>query len=197
MRPLFLVSLCVLPTLTLSSLALAQTTTTTSTAAALPAPQVSTVSTTQASIDTTPTVVPPASPTEVSGTTHTTFVNRPLLGTGLVLLGGSYAASAIIGAESSRPSDQPNLYYPIVGPWLDLAQRDCTASRPCSGETGNKTLLILDGVGQGLGALAVLTSFFIPEKAGRHYLFIGNSSVHAEPVAMGYGGYGLAALGRF
>jgi hypothetical protein len=135
-------------------------------------------------------------PVEVSGTTRTSWVNRPLLVTGLVLLGGSYATSAVVGAESNRPSDTPNLYYPVVGPWLDLAQRDCSLQFPCSKETGNKALLIIDGSIQGLAALAVVTSFFLPERIGRHFLIIGGDRLHASPTIVG-SGYGLGAGGRF
>jgi hypothetical protein len=141
-------------------------------------------------------VVPGAGPVEVSGTTRTSWVNRPLLLTGLVVLGGSYATSAVVGAESGRPSDNPNLYYPVVGPWLDLAQRDCSLQFPCSKEAGNKALLIIDGTLQGLGALAVVTSFFLPEKVGRHFLIIGGDKLHASPSVVG-SGYGLGAGGRF
>jgi hypothetical protein len=140
---------------------------------------------------------PGVTPVEVSGTTKTTWINRPLLVTGLVLLGGSYATSAVVGAESSRPSDNPNLYYPVVGPWLDLAQRDCSTQLPCSSkETGNKALLIIDGSIQGLGALAAVTSLFLPEKIGRHFLIIGGDKLRAFPTMVG-SGYGLGAGGRF
>jgi hypothetical protein len=142
------------------------------------------------------TETPTVTPTEVSGTTKTTWINRPLLVTGFVLLGGSYAISSVVGAESNRPSDNPNLYYPVVGPWLDLGQRTCTLQFPCSNETGNKALLIIDGTIQGLGALAVVTSFFLPEKVGRHFLIIGGDKLHASPTTVG-SGYGLGAGGRF
>jgi hypothetical protein len=173
----------------------ASTSTTTTTSVA---PPTSTTTTTQATVDTTPgvEVAPPVSHTEAGATETTTFVNRPLLVTGLLFFGGTYAASAGVAAESTRPADNPNLYYPVVGPWMDLAQRDCSATRPCSGETGNKTLLILDGITQDIGALAVLTSFFIPEKKSRHWFIVGSDSLHAAPASVG-SGYGMAAAGHF
>jgi hypothetical protein len=67
---------------------------------------------------------------------------------------------------------------------------------PCSKEAGNKALLIIDGSIQGLGALAVVTSFLLPEKVGRHFLIIGGDELHASPTMVG-SGYGLAAGGRF
>jgi hypothetical protein len=171
--------------------------TTTQTTTPLAPPPASTTTVTQAAVDVPPPVVVTSQPTtESGGSTTTTWVNRPLLVTGALLFGGTYAASAAVAGESNRPSDNPNLYYPIVGPWLDLAQRDCTATRPCVGETGNKTLLVLDGVTQGIGALAIVTSLFVPEKKSRHWFIIGNEKVHAEPVSVG-SGYGLAAQGKF
>jgi hypothetical protein len=159
-------------------------------------PPSSTTTVTQAAVDVSPPIVVASRPTESGGSTTTTWVNRPLLVTGLLLFGGTYGASAGVAAESSRPSDNPNLYYPVVGPWLDLAQRDCTAARPCTGETGMKTLLVLDGVTQGVGAVAIITSLFLPEKKSRNWFIIGNEKVHAEPTSVG-SGYGLAAQGKF
>ncbi|MGH7435737.1 MAG: hypothetical protein ACRENE_08685 [Polyangiaceae bacterium] len=83
----------------------------------------------------------------------------------------------------------------MVGPWLDYANRGCDV-RPCGDETANKTLLILDGIGQGLGALAIVTSFFVPEKSSRHWYLIGDSRFHAAPTTVGTG-YGLLGSGAF
>jgi hypothetical protein len=169
---------------------------TTTTTSVTPAPT-GTTTTTQAAVDTNVTTpVTPPPPSESGASQSTTYVNRPLLATGLVLFGGSYIPAIAVGAESNRPSDNPNLYIPVVGPWLDLGQRDCSVGRPCVNETGNKTLLIVDGAAQGLGALAVITSLFIPEKKSRHWFFIGSEKLHPEPTMVG-GGYGLAAAGKF
>jgi hypothetical protein len=127
--------------------------------------------------------------------THT-WVNRPLLITGGLVLVGSYIPSAIVAFTSDRPSDQKNLYYPVVGPWLDLANRDCE-NRPCpSGDALGKVLLIADGVGQGLGALGVVTSFFLPNKVTRNWYLVGNAQTHVAPTRVG-SGYGLSAAGSF
>ena len=99
---------------------------------------------------------------------------------------------AVVGDEAFRAIGDPTRRA-----ILDmLAQRDCSATRPCSGETGNKTLLILDGITQDIGALAVLTSFFIPEKKSRHWFIVGSDSLHAAPASVG-SGYGMAAAGHF
>ena len=96
-------------------------------------------------------------------------INRPLLITGVLLLGGTYGASVIDAAASGRDADKNNLNYPVVGPWMDYANRGgCPASGSCASEIGNKTLLILDGVGQGLGAIGMVASLFLPEKSTRN-----------------------------
>jgi hypothetical protein len=129
--------------------------------------------------------------------TTTSPINRPLMVTSVILLGGTYTASAIDADVSSRYVDQHNLYYPIVGPWMDYANRGgCPVAGSCTAETGNKALLILDGIGQGLGAIGIVTSLFLPEKSTRHWFLIGNSGVHAAPSLVGTG-YGLGAGGVF
>jgi hypothetical protein len=154
-----------------------------------------TTTTTQATVEAyPPTVVRNPAVAETSETSYP--INRPLLATGFALLGGTYLASVIVGAESSRPADNPNLFYPVAGPWMDLGQRGCSATFPCSGEAGNKTLLILDGITQGVGALAMLTALFIPEKKTRHWFIIGDGNVQAAPTTVGTG-YGVGAVGRF
>ena len=124
-------------------------------------------------------------------------INRPLMVTGVIVLGGTYAASAIDAALSPRDADKNYLYYPVVGPWMDYANRGgCPAAGSCASETGNKVLLILDGVGQGLGAIGMITSLFIPEKATRNWYLIGDRGIHAAPSVVGTG-YGLGAAGSF
>ena len=137
----------------------------------------------------------PTSTLDLPVTETSSPVNRPLLTTSLLVLGGTYGASAIAGYASSRPEDQKNLYYPVAGPWMDLAKRDCN-SRPCNNESLNKVLLVADGIGQGLAALGVVSSFFLPEKSTRHWFLLGNADVQWAPSSVGTG-YGLAAAGRF
>jgi hypothetical protein len=124
-------------------------------------------------------------------------INRPLLATSLVLLGGTYLASAVDGATSGRDADRSNLLYPVVGPWMDYANRDCGTPGKCNAnEGGYKALLVLGGIGQGLGALGALTSLFLPEKTTRRWYFIGNDTLQAAPSPVGTG-YGLVGVGRF
>jgi hypothetical protein len=199
MRPIIVLGMSLAAALA-SSLAFAQdhavalstvttpTSTSTTTTTTPPVPAAGTTTTTQAEVATTPPIALGPSTTEYRGETKTVWLNRPLLGTGLVLFGGTYAASAIVAAESTNPHDNPNLYYPIAGPWMDMAQRGLGA--------GDKVLLAFDGVTQGVGALTVLTSFFIPESSSRHWFFVGSDDVHVTPSTVG-SGYGLGAAGRF
>lgn len=120
--------------------------------------------------------------------------NKPLLVTGLVVLGGSYGASVVGATLSDRDSDD-KLYYPVVGPWMALQDRDCTAD-PCSRKTLDTTLLIGSGVLQGVGALSVLLSLFIPEKTTHQWYLIENDDVTVAPLVDG-SRVGASAFGRF
>jgi len=119
--------------------------------------------------------------------------NRPLLITGLVVLGGSYGASAIVAATSDRKADE-KLYYPVVGPWMDLSDRGCD-EQPCGSDSFNKVLLVGGGVLQGVGALGVLLSLVIPETTTTEWYLIGNETLHVVPQAGVLNG--LTASGRF
>lgn len=123
-----------------------------------------------------------------------TLPNKPLLITGLVVLGGSYGASVVGAAISDRDSDD-KLYYPVVGPWMALQDRDCTAD-PCSRKTLDTTLLIGSGVLQGLGALSVLMSLFVPEDTTHKWYLIGSDDVTVAPMVSG-AGVGATAFGKF
>jgi len=188
--------------LSVSSVANAQTQPGTNVPTPRPAPAVTDGQTaTPATTTPTPSVITPmivSDPNEPvidATTTRSTYPNRPLLVTGLVVFGASYATSAVIGAMADREDDK-KLIYPVAGPWMDLANRDCT-NNTCSNEDLKKGLLIADGVVQGLGALGVLMSFVLPEKTTRKWYLIGQEGTHVTPMKMGYGGYGLGAVGRF
>lgn len=134
----------------------------------------------------------------IEPTTRSSSVpNRPLLVTGVVLLGGAYGASAVAAGLSNRDSED-KLYYPVVGPWLALKDRDCSAE-PCNNKTLNTTLLIGSGVVQGIGALSVLMSLFIPEKTTHSWYLIGDEQhPHlALSPAVGPDQAGAFAVGQF
>lgn len=127
-------------------------------------------------------------------TTRKTFPNRPLLVTGTLLLGGTYGASAIVAATSDRTEDE-KLYYPVVGPWMDLHERDCGLDS-CNDKTSHQVLLIGSGVLQGVGALTMLLSLVIPEKTTRSWYLIGNEKLTFAP-RLNPAMAGLSAVGRF
>lgn len=133
-------------------------------------------------------------PTIDTATTQSSLPNTPLLVTGLVVFGGSYGASVIVGGLSDRDADK-NLYYPLVGPWMDLNQRDCDTNY-CGHETRDNVLLISDGIVQGLGALSLLLSVMIPEETTKHWYLIGNQDILVVP-RVDNATLGLGAVGRF
>jgi len=93
-----------------------------------------------------------------------------------------------VGAAVSDRGDD-KLYIPVAGPWLTLA-------RGPSETRSEKALLGADGAVQGLGALMLATSFFIPERTTKNWYLIGSNDLRVAPSA-GHGNYGLAAAGRF
>lgn len=135
-------------------------------------------------------------PSDLPAPNTRSWVNRPLLITSAFLLVGSYVPAAVVAATSERETDQHNLYYPVVGPWMNLADRQCDL-RACNNESLNKGLLIADGIVQGVGALGVVLSFFLPNKTTRHWYLIGDDRIQAGPSRVGVAGYGLGAVGRF
>jgi hypothetical protein len=120
--------------------------------------------------------------------------NTPLLVTGTVLLGASYGASVIAAARSDSETDD-KLFYPVVGPWLALKDRDCSVD-PCSRKTLDTTLLVGSGVLQGLGALGMVLSVVIPSTETHSWYLIGGDDMNVTPLA-GYGELGAVATGRF
>ena len=124
--------------------------------------------------------------------------NRTLLSTGVGILVVSYGASAVAGAISDRESDK-NLFIPVVGPWLDLGNRDC-GTDPCGNrEDINKAMLITSGVVQGAGLLMALGSLVIPESSTvteKRSTAKVKPEVRVSPVSF-RAGAGLGAIGRF
>jgi hypothetical protein len=132
---------------------------------------------------------------------HETIVssgpNSAMLGSGLFTFGVPYIASVVVAANSDHPGDK-NLYLPVVGPWLDFANRgDCggLAQRSCDNETVNKVLLAVDGIFQGVGALEIVGAFLSPET--RTVTVATEPRFKLGPSSIGRTGYGVAAVGTF
>ncbi len=126
--------------------------------------------------------------------------NVPLLTTGLTTFGLSYAPALVIGAMSSQSSDR-NLYIPVAGPWLDMANRPACGGRgpSCTSETTNKVLLGVDGVAQGLGAAMTVVGLLVPT---RHTTMTKTTAkkdgptIRISPATLGTG-YGVTAVGTW
>jgi hypothetical protein len=124
--------------------------------------------------------------------------NSALLSSGITGLAVPYLASVIVAATSEHPGDH-NLYIPVAGPWMDLADRHCEVGTECHNEGLYKGLLIANGIFQGLGALQIAGAFIFPEtitvtSAARRST--RTASVRVSPTTVG-SGYGLAAVGAF
>lgn len=127
----------------------------------------------------------------------TTIPDPFLLRSGLFTLGAAYVPALVVAIDSDTRGDE-NLYVPVAGPWLDLAEReDCAAD--CGAETVNKALLVTSGVFQSLGALQVIGAFMFPET---RTVALSNAdgspklSVAVTPARVGRGS-GLVAVGKF
>jgi hypothetical protein len=127
--------------------------------------------------------------------------NRPMLITGGVLFAGAYIPSAFVAAYSSN-SDDKALWAPVVGPWIDLATRDCSGS--CTApDTWNAIGLIASGVAQAGGLAVGVASFFVPEKEGDRLLgsaaskqAVTKPKVQVTPLSF-RAGAGIGAVGTF
>ena len=188
--------------LAFASVASAQTTVTTTEAA--PAPAAVVVQPAPAPVATTTTTAAVVSDPTVARESHTeAYVPNPyLLTTGFILFGGSYIPSVIVarrGAATRRTSS--TLYVPLVGPWVDLANRSggCPVSNnSCNTETTNKVLLGVDGALQAIGTLEVVWGFLRPvhEDVTVVHATRYTPEIHFEPSNVA-SGYGLTAFGRF
>ncbi len=127
------------------------------------------------------------------------YPNRSLLSTGTGLFVVSYGASVVTAAISDRDEDK-KLFIPVVGPWMDLADRNCDV-RGCGGnEDVNKAMIITSGVVQGAGVLLAISSLFVPEKVEERRLSAKAKEVKPEvrvtPVSFAAGA-GAGVVGRF
>jgi hypothetical protein len=130
--------------------------------------------------------------------------NRALLATGAGIFIASYGASAIVAASNDNTSDD-NLFIPVAGPWIDLADRPCGLFDCGSTEDWNQVLLIGSGVAQGAGVALALLSLVVPEhheaaiaKATprERSLAASKAKVQVTPINV-RGGGGFGAIGTF
>lgn len=122
--------------------------------------------------------------------------NKAYLYTGGALFLGSYATTATltgVAANRDEPSVDRNLYIPVIGPWLHLADDGKTATN----STGDTMLVAGSGIVQGAGVALIIASFFIPEKVAAATIQAGNTKINVTPMSMGRAGSGLGAVGTF
>ncbi|HEU4580654.1 MAG TPA: hypothetical protein VFS67_20495 [Polyangiaceae bacterium] len=114
-----------------------------------------------------------------------------LFSSGLITTGLSYTPALVVAINSDRSEDK-YLYAPFAGPWLDLAARD-------GGSKVDKTLLVVDGVFQTIGAIQILASFVFTGSTEVAKSDEGSSLASQTVVAPARVGdaYGLVAVGNF
>lgn len=129
--------------------------------------------------------------------TKTEGPNQTLLWTGVTVFAATYTGSVIGGGVGGDRISDKNLFIPLVGPWLDLGQRDCEF-RGCNPdeEVVFKSLIIASGIAQGAGVLLAVSSFFVPETTKMTIAAKSKPDVHFTPVSYA-GGAGVGAMGRF
>lgn len=128
-----------------------------------------------------------------NGVTDQTYQewNAPLFTGGVVLFGAAYGGAVIAASQSDNEHDD-RLYVPLIGPWLDLADRgDCDVqNESCDDETTTKVLLVADGIFQAGGAALMVGSFLFPKTV--HESAPITAMRHIKPVRVGTAGRGFA-----
>lgn len=117
--------------------------------------------------------------------------NAFLFHSGLITTGLSYTPALIVAVNSDRSEDK-YLYAPFAGPWLDLAARD-------GGDKLDRTLLVVDGVFQTIGAIQLIAAFAFMDGGTTTTAAEDNGSTFEAAVAPARmeDGYGVVAVGRF
>jgi hypothetical protein len=155
------------------------------------------------------TVVVPVAPPPRVAAERGVLPNPALLSTGVGALTVSYVPSVVVAIISDHKADD-NLFIPVVGPWLNLANRGCigatvlgssgpfevSSGENCGTSGIESVALVVDGIVQGVGALEILGSFVVPQ---RHIVLAEPRapSIAFAPSSLGGRGAGAVAAGRF
>jgi hypothetical protein len=147
---------------------------------------------------------------------HETRPRRGLVIAGPIVFGVPYVLSMSVAASSRYEPDRW-LYAPVVGPFIDLAQRgdDCTRStvvtgpgttstfETCSEDSSTRFFLMFDGLMQTAGATMLILGLALPQ----HVLvrddapYTGSTgsrfSWAVAPQRLGRSGYGIGLNGTF
>jgi hypothetical protein len=144
--------------------------------------------------------VPSPAPQSLDRRTRVRGPSLVMLGAGIVSFGDAYVIAGIVGATSSYQPDR-RLFVPVLGPWLDLADRaSCspTGAGSCHTERVNRASLVIDGVFQGIGVLAIAGALAFPwPRTAMTADAPAGPQLTLAPVQYAHGGMGLAALGTF
>ncbi len=118
--------------------------------------------------------------------------NSAMLITGSALFVGPYAASVIVGATSGNDADR-NLFIPLVGPFIDIGQRNACSGGCAGSERFIQATLVANAAAQIIGVGLVVASYFVPEK---EKTVAETKRVLVVPMGT-LGGGGVAAVGKF
>jgi len=123
--------------------------------------------------------------------------NKTYLYTGGLLFLGAYVPTAVLtGVNSDSDRTDKSLYIPAVGPWLTLADRNCTTCT--EGQNTLDTVLIAgSGVIQGAGLLLMTASIFVPEKVPAATIQAGNVKMTPTATSVGRSSATFGVVGTF
>ncbi len=131
-----------------------------------------------------------------------------LLLAGGAMLGGWYGAALIPSYAFPHAQGARELRYPVVGPWMSLAESRCGTGNPHCNSTVmviiRAVLTALDGVGQA-GGLALLAEGTFLRTAAPSGSASGSKQpkrsarwqVHPVPIVAEHGEVGVGLAGRF
>ena len=140
-----------------------------------------------------------------------TRVKKGLVVSGSILFGVPYLFSISVAASSKYAPDRW-FYAPVVGPFVNLATRneDCNPNYStgnnvvvCSGESGARFFIMLDGVMQTAGAtmfilgMALQSQILVRDDAPYTGKKSGNFAWTVSPYSMGRSAYGVGVFGIF
>ena len=125
--------------------------------------------------------------------------NSAFFGRGIFAFTGAYVPSVLVAVVNENSYDK-RLYVPLLGPWLDLADRPgCggIGQTSCSSEAAFKVLLIVAGAVQGVGAVAIVLGATLPERKVATPPKADKLTLHVLPAQVSRNGYGMTAFGTF
>ncbi len=114
---------------------------------------------------------------------------RGLIIAGSILVGVPWVLG-VTGATVANFGDNSGLLLvPVLGPWLMLPTNDLHGD----GKSGERGVLVLDGLVQAAGAAMFFTGMFVP----RVRLVRSDVTVSVVPLELGRGAHGIGAIGTF